>query len=94
VLSVLPLEVVHPVLVPMDSLTIPSSDSGVLELEVSKTLGISLSKVCDLYFGGIDKVRRDRIIGEAMDCRREDCQFEENCRVADEEECRQELQSY
>jgi hypothetical protein len=71
-----------------------SSGSGALEAEVSKVLGISLSKVHDLYFGGIDEVRRDRILEEAMERRREGRQYEEDRRVADIEERRRELQSY
>jgi hypothetical protein len=62
-------EVVPPVIVAVDSLTRLSSGSGALEVEVSKASGISLSKVHDLYFGGIDKVRRDRILEEAMERR-------------------------
>jgi hypothetical protein len=92
--SVLPLEVVPPILVPVDSLTISSSDSGALELEVSEALGISLSEVHDLYFGGIDKVRRDRIIGEAMDCRWEDLQEREQFDENHRRECEEEIRSY
>jgi hypothetical protein len=65
-----------------------SSGSGALEAEVSKVLGISLSEVHDLYFGGIDEVRRDCILEEAMEHWRGDRQYEEDRRVADIEEHR------
>jgi hypothetical protein len=35
----------------------------------SEALGISLSKVLDLYFGELDEVRRGHLIGEALDRR-------------------------
>jgi hypothetical protein len=63
-------------------------------LEVIEALGISLSKVHDLYFGGIDKVRRDHIIEEAMERQQEDQWFEEGRRIEDAEEHCRELQSY
>jgi hypothetical protein len=51
---------------------------------VSEALGISLSEVLDLYFGELDEVRRDCLIWEAIDRRRDDSQerrqFEENSR--------------
>jgi hypothetical protein len=34
---------------------------------VSEVLGISLSKVLDLYFGELDEVRRGCLIGDAID---------------------------
>jgi hypothetical protein len=36
---------------------------------VSEALGISLSEVLDLYFRELDKVRRGRLIGDAIDRR-------------------------
>jgi hypothetical protein len=45
---------------------------------ISKALGISLSEVLDLYFGGINEERRDRLVWDAIDRRRmevEDCQW-------------------
>jgi hypothetical protein len=51
-------------------------------------------EVRDLYFRDIDEVRRDCIIEEVVDYQWEDHRFEEGRRVADEEECHQELQSY
>jgi hypothetical protein len=63
------------VIVAVESLTRSLSDGVVLESEVSEALGISLSKVCDLYFGGVDEVRRDHIVEEARDHRQEDHQF-------------------
>jgi hypothetical protein len=41
-------------------------------------LGISLSEVLDLYFGELDKVRRGRLIGDAIDRRmmgEQDCKW-------------------
>jgi hypothetical protein len=61
---------------------------------VSEALGISLSKILDLYFRGTDKVRRNHVIEEAIERRREDEQYEENQRREAEEERRLELQSY
>jgi hypothetical protein len=77
------------ILIAVDSLTMSLTDSGVLELEVSEVLGISLSEVHALYFRGIYEVRRDRIMEEAMDC-----WFEEKKRVADKEEYHQEFLLY
>jgi hypothetical protein len=37
---------------------------------ISEALGISLSEVLDLYFGGINKERRDRLVWDAIDRRR------------------------
>jgi hypothetical protein len=36
---------------------------------MSETLGISLSKVLDLYFRELDEVRRGHLIGDTMDRR-------------------------
>jgi hypothetical protein len=56
------LEVVPPVIVAVESLTRSSSGSGVeqLELEVSETLGESLSKVHAWYFGDSDLGKLDQ----------------------------------
>jgi hypothetical protein len=63
-----------------------------LPLAVSEALGIHLSKVLDLYFRELDEVRRDCLIWEAIDRRREDFQersrFEENTRRRQEAEHR------
>jgi hypothetical protein len=37
---------------------------------ISKTLGISLSEVLDLYFGELDKIERGRCIGDVIGRRR------------------------
>jgi hypothetical protein len=37
---------------------------------ISEALGISLSEVLDLYFGGIDEDRRDRLVWDTIDRRR------------------------
>jgi hypothetical protein len=45
---------------------------------ISEALGISLSEVLDLYFGGINEERRDRLVWDAIDrCRMEveDCEW-------------------
>jgi hypothetical protein len=34
---------------------------------ISEALGISLSKVLDLYLGELDEVRRGHLIGDALD---------------------------
>jgi hypothetical protein len=51
----------------MEELTRSSPAESVMPEAVSEALGIGLSKVLDLYFGGIDKVRRGRIIEEAIE---------------------------
>jgi hypothetical protein len=61
---------------------------------VSEALSISLSKVRNLYFGDIDKVRRGHLIEETMDHHWEDRQFKEGRRIHAEEERHWELQSY
>jgi hypothetical protein len=57
---------------------------------VSEALGISLSEVLDLYFRELDKVRRDRLIRDAMDRRMQeerDCErLEEDFRRRDKAE--------
>jgi hypothetical protein len=64
--SVLPSEVV-PLVVAVEELTRSSSGESMLPEAVSEALGISLSEVLDLYLGGIDKVRRNHIIEEAIE---------------------------
>jgi hypothetical protein len=61
---------------------------------VSEVLGISLSEVLDLYFGDLDEVRRDHLICDAIDRRREEAEYEENRWREVQEERRLELQSY
>jgi hypothetical protein len=61
---------------------------------LSEALGVSLSKVHDLYFGDLYKVRRSRIIEEAVDHWQKERQWEEERRVDDETECCLDLQSY
>jgi hypothetical protein len=61
-------EVVPPIIVAVNSLTRSSSGDGALEAEVSEALGISLPEVHGLYFRGIDEVRMDCILEEAMEC--------------------------
>jgi hypothetical protein len=66
---VLPLEVAPP-LIPVEELTRSSSPLSMLPEAVSEALGISLSKVLDLYFGELDEVRRGHPIGDdALDRR-------------------------
>jgi hypothetical protein len=59
---------------------------------ISEALGISLSKVLNLYFGELDKDTRDRLVWDAIDRRRgeeEGMQWlEEHSRRADEAEFR------
>jgi hypothetical protein len=50
---------------------------------VSEALGISLSKVLDLYFGELDEVRRGCLIGDAIDMR---VMGERNCEWLEGEE--------
>jgi hypothetical protein len=51
---------------------------------ISEALGISLSEVFDLYFRDIDEVKRERLVWDTIDRRREDVEegirFEENSR--------------
>jgi hypothetical protein len=37
---------------------------------ISEALGISLSEVLDLYFGGVSEEQRDRLVWDAIDRRR------------------------
>jgi hypothetical protein len=60
---------VAPSLVPVEELTRSSSPSNMSPEAVSEALGISLSKVLELYFGELDKVRKSRLIGDALDRR-------------------------
>jgi hypothetical protein len=86
------LEVVPPVIVPVEELTRSSPSESLLPEAVSEALGISLSKVLNLYFGELDKVRRDRLIWELIDRRRgeeEDIKWlEERSRQEEEAEFR------
>jgi hypothetical protein len=68
-----------------------SGASALLEV-VSEALGISLSKVHDLYFRDMDKVRRERIIEEAQERQQEDRKYEEEREEANERERQAELQ--
>jgi hypothetical protein len=54
---------------------------------MSEALGISLSEVCDLYFGDMDEVRKKHIIEEAQEHRWEDRKYEEEREEAAKEEC-------
>jgi hypothetical protein len=56
------LEVVPSVVIPVEELTRSSPSESILPEAVSEALGISLSKVLDLYFRDIDEVVRDRLI--------------------------------
>jgi hypothetical protein len=88
------MEVVLSIMVPIAVLTRSSSGVGELSLEVSEALGVSLSKVHNLYSGGSDEVKNDRIMAEERDCIREHQQYEEGRREMDKGECQAELQSY
>jgi hypothetical protein len=83
---------VAPPLVPVEELTRSSSSLNMLPKAVSEALGISLSKVLDLYFGELDEVRRDHLIWEAIGRHRDDSQerrqFEENSQKEREAELR------
>jgi hypothetical protein len=61
------LEVVPPVIVPVEELTRSSPSECLFPEAMSEALGISLSKVLNLYFGELDEVRRDRLIWELID---------------------------
>jgi hypothetical protein len=78
------LEVVPPLVIPIEELTRSSPSGSLLPEAISEALGISLSEVFDLYFRDIDEVVRDRLVWEAIDRRRDDLQersrFEENTR--------------
>jgi hypothetical protein len=65
--SVLPVEVVLHSVIPIKELLKSSSGVDELSVEVSDALGISLSEVCDWYFGGSDEVKRDHIMVEEQD---------------------------
>jgi hypothetical protein len=60
------MEVAHP-RVPVEELTGSLSSGSLLPEAVSEALGISLPELLDLYFGGIDKGRRDRLVWDAID---------------------------
>jgi hypothetical protein len=76
------LEVVPPLVVPIEELTRSSPSGSLLPEAISEALGISLSKVFDLYFRDIDEVARDHLVWEAIDRHRDDLmessRFEEN----------------
>jgi hypothetical protein len=57
-------------MVPIDELTRSSSSSSILPEAISEALGITLSKVLDLYFGEISEKQRDRLVWDAIDRRR------------------------
>jgi hypothetical protein len=63
------MEVAHP-RVPVEELTVSSSSGSLLPEAISKALGISLPKVLDLYFRGIDEGHRDRLVWDTIDRRR------------------------
>jgi hypothetical protein len=67
--SVLPMEVVHPV-VPVEELTCSLSPASMLPTALSEALGISLSDVMDRYFDGLEESERVHRIEEALDRRR------------------------
>jgi hypothetical protein len=78
----------------MKELTRSSSEVSALPEAVSEALGISLSKVHDLYFGDMDEVRKEHIIEEAQEHQQEDHKYEEEREEAAKEERLQELQSF
>jgi hypothetical protein len=61
---------VPPLTVPIEELTGSSPSGSLLPEAISEALGISLSKVIDLYFGDIDKGQRDRLVWDAIGRRR------------------------
>jgi hypothetical protein len=86
------LEVVPPLIVLVEELTSSSLSESLLSEAISEALGISLSKVLNLYFGELDEVRRDHLIWESIDRHRgeeEDMLWlEERSRRVDEAEFR------
>jgi hypothetical protein len=75
------LEVVPPLIVPVEELTSSSPSESLLPEAISEALGISLSEVLNLYFGELDEFRRDHLIWESIDRRRgeeEDMQWLED----------------
>jgi hypothetical protein len=90
--SVLPLEVVPPVVVPVEELNKSLPSESMLPEAISEALGISPSDVFDLYFRDVDEVVRDHLIWEAIDRHRDDLQersqFKENTRREREAEHR------
>jgi hypothetical protein len=67
--SVLPAEVMHP-LIPVEELTHLSSSKSMLPAALSEALGICLSEVMDRYYSGSDEVARVCLIEDALDRRR------------------------
>jgi hypothetical protein len=65
-------------IIPIEALSRLSSGSNELLVAISEVLGVSLSEVCDLYFGDRGKVERDHIVEEAQEHYREDQQYEED----------------
>jgi hypothetical protein len=57
-------------MVPIEELTRLSSSSSLLPEAISEALGISLSEVLDLYFGGVSEEQRDCLVWDAIDRRR------------------------
>jgi hypothetical protein len=90
--SVLPSEVVPLQVVPIEDLTRSSPSEGLLPEAVGEALGISLSKVLNLYFGELDEDTRDRLVWDTINRRRgeeEDMDIlREESRRADEAEFR------
>jgi hypothetical protein len=86
------LEVVPSVVVPVEELTRSSPSESMLPEAVSEALGISPSEVLDLYFGELDEVRRDGLIWDSIDRRRDELQersrFEDNPQREQEAEIR------
>jgi hypothetical protein len=64
----------HPVM-PIEELLRSSSGINELSVEVSKALGISLSKVCAQYFECSPKDEIDNIMGEERECLREELRY-------------------
>jgi hypothetical protein len=60
-------EVVQHSVVSVKELSRSSSGVDELSVAVSDALGVSLSEVCDQYFGGSDEVERDHIMAEERD---------------------------
>jgi hypothetical protein len=75
--SVLPSEVVSIQVVPIEDLNRSSPSESLLPEAVSEALGISLSKVLNLYFRELDEEVRDRMVWEAIDRRRDQEEGEE-----------------
>jgi hypothetical protein len=79
------LEVVPLQIIPIEDLTRSSSSESLLPEAVSEALGISLSEVLNLYFGGLDEGTRDCMVWDAIDRRRGE---EEDMHILQEDSCR------